>query len=337
MIKQISPIRVPFFQSFQGGRTYRKGDPDIAAWKFIRRVGTLDNLQAIAKRYGNQTEGIEVASLRINQAIELHEAAKNTSSLTRPLLLYYSALNLVRSVLLVRFGDMGGLAHGLRYKSDDDLLECSAITQKSGTFSKLLECTLEPRTKNTTTEIFTLKNLIAQIPELRHEYPLAGITESNIAEVHIEAFANAPTVLNYFIPNIDNNQFESNWKELLPWMADRCVHTGDKKLTLKQPLHSAEELQEFCNRNLWRDLWPRNNPIWFDQVNNSETKLLPRVAPYLAGLFILSNVSRYEPEILAPTVSPTNLSYLIESFLDCSERSIPLLVIELLEGPTYFE
>jgi hypothetical protein len=78
------------------------------------------------------------------------------------------------------------------------------------------------------------------------------------------------------------------------------------------------------------------NAVWYDQVVRPNSVLLPRVASYLAGLFILSNVSRYEPESLMPAIEPTDLAFVIESFLDCAERSIPLLVIELLEGPTYF-
>lgn len=330
-------MKIPFFQSFQTGRTYRKGDPHAAAWKFIKRIGTQDNLRRIAEASNSSPKIAEVASLRIRQAVELHEAAKNTSTLTRPLLLYYCALNLIRGALLARHGEAGASTHGMRYKEGSDLLACTAEISKAGTFPKLVESIWGGHAETTKNQTITLKNALSQIPELRHEFQLVGITECMVAEVHIEAFTNAPTELRYFIPGVDASHFENNWQSLLPWMANKCQHCGEMRLALITALHSPEELQQFCNSHLWRDLQPRQTPVWFDQVAHPSSTLLPRVASYLAGLFILSNVSRYQPEILMPAVEPTNLAFVIESFLDCAERSIPLLVIELLEGPVYFE
>lgn len=330
-------MHIPFFGSFQTGRTYRKGDPHAAAWMFIKRIGTVDNLRRIAAACNTPTEVAEVASLRIRQAIELHEAARNTSTLTRPLLLYYCALNLVRGVLLARHGEAGAATHGMRYKAGNDLLACTAEISKVGTFPKLVESIWEGHADTTKQQTITLKDALSQIPELRHEFRLIGITTSGVAEVHIEAFINAPTELKYFIPEVNAESFEKNWQSLLPWMVDICRHSGDMKLALFTSLHTLEGLQQFCSTHLWRELQPRQSAIWFDQVAHPSSVLLPRVASYLAGLFILSNVSRYEPEILMPAVEPTDLAFVIESFLDCAERSIPLLVIELLEGPVYFE
>ncbi len=337
MMKCMKPIKIPFFQSFQAGRVYRNGDPQAAAWKFVKRVGTLDNLRRIAEISHSSPQIAKVASLRIHQALELHEAAKNTSTLTRPLLLYYCALNLVRGALLARHGEAGASRHGMSYKAGTDLLSCTAEISKSGTFPKLVESIWGGHLETKKNHTITLKQALAQIPELRHEFNLIGITESTLAEVHVEAFSNAPTVLRYHLPGVNAEDFQNNWQSLLPWMAEQCQHYGEMCIALKTPLHKPEALQEFCNRHLWRDLQLRQNPVWFDQVALPSVTLLPRVASYLAGLFILSNVSRYEPEILMPAIEPTNLSFFIESFLDCAERSIPLLVIELLEGPTYFE
>jgi YaaC-like Protein len=330
-------IKIPIFGSFQAGRTYSKGDPHAAAWKFIKRIGTIDNLRRIAEASRTSTSIAEVASLRIRQAIELHEAANNTSTLTRPLLLYYCALNLVRGALLARHGEAGAATHGMRYKAGQNLLACTAEISKAGTFPKLMESIWGGHAESAKNQIISLKDVLSQVPELRHEFHLIGIATSSVAEVHIDAFTNAPTTLKYFAPGVDINSFEKNWQSLFPWMADKCRHCGEMTLALTTSLHTTEALQQFCNTHLWRDLQPRQSPVWFDQIAHPSSVLLPRVASYLAGLFILSNVSRYEPEVLMPAVEPTNLAFVVESFLDCAERSIPLLVIELLEGPIYFE
>lgn len=319
------------------GRTYRKGDPHAAAWKFIKRIGTLDNLRRIALESGSSTDIAEVASLRIRQAVELHEASRNTSTLTRPLLLYYCTLNLVRGALLARHGEAGASTHGMRYQAGPDLLTCTAEISKAGTFPKLIESIWGGHAQATKNQTISLKEALSQIPELRHEFHLIDIAEPLVAEVHVNASVNAPTELKYYFGGVDARSFEKNWALLLPWMVDKCHHCGEMTLGLIEPLHTPEALQVFCNTHLWRDLQWRQTPVWFDQVAHLPCTLLPRVASYLAGLFILSNVSRYEPEILMPAVEPTNLAFVIESFLDCAERSIPLLVIELLEGPTYFE
>lgn len=329
-------MKIPFFQSFQTGRAFRKGDPHSAAWKFIKRVGTLDNLRRIAVASKVPPTLAEVASLRIRQALELHEASLNTSTLTRPLLLYYSALNLVRGALLARHGEAGATSHGMRYSSGIDLLNSAAEITKGGTFPRLIESIWAHHAATTKNQSLTLKQALSQIPELRHEFCLIGIIEPLIAEVHVEAYINADTELKYILPSIKPEEFSSNWQSFLPWLSDKCDYKNEFTLVLKSPLETPQKVQNFCNTYLWRDLQWRQDPVWFDQITRPGETLLPRVAAYLAGLFILSNVSRYEPEALMPAIEPTDLAFVIDSFLDCAERSIPLLVIELLEGPTYF-
>lgn len=329
-------MKIPFFQSFQTGRAFRKGDPHSAAWKFIKRIGTLDNLRRIAVKSKAPPALAEVASLRIRQALELHEASLNTSTLTRPLLLYYSALNLVRGALLARHGESGAASHGMRYSAGSDLLNSTAEITKGGTFPRLVESIWAHHAATTKNQSLTLKQALSQIPELRHEFCLVGISEPLIADVHVEAYINSDTEFKYIMPGIKPEEFSANWKSLLPWLSDKCDYKNELTLVLKDRLETPEQVQHFCNRHLWRDLQWRQDPVWFDQVSRPSETLLPRVAAYLAGLFILSNVSRYEPEALMPAIERTDLAFVIDSFLDCAERSVPLLVIELLEGPTYF-
>lgn len=56
-------------------------------------------------------------------------------------------------------------------------------------------------------------------------------------------------------------------------------------------------------------------------------------------MFILSNVSRYESELLAePTRELTNVGYALTTFLDNGERFYPQLILNLLYGePVFFE
>jgi hypothetical protein len=52
--------------------------------------------------------------------------------LTRPLLLYYAALNLTRGLMLPFLGRMGPEHHGLRFVEGESLLDCGAKVAKGG-------------------------------------------------------------------------------------------------------------------------------------------------------------------------------------------------------------
>jgi hypothetical protein len=247
-------MKIPFFQSFQTGRSFRKGDPHAAAWKYLKRIGTLDNLQRVSSATSTPTTVANIACLRIRQAIELYDASLNTSTLTRPLLLYYCALNLVRGALLARHGETSSASHGMTYIAGSDLLDSKAKMSKNGTFPRLIESIWGGHTENTNSQSLTLLEILAQIPELRHEFHLIGITEPPIAEVHVEAFSNAETNLKYFIPNIDPKEFSENWQTFLSWMSDKCRYSSDMTFTLLDNLNDAEKIKNFCNQHLWRDL-----------------------------------------------------------------------------------
>ena len=75
----------------------------------------------------------------------------------------------------------------------------------------------------------------------------------------------------------------------------------------------------------------RDSAVWFDHVTRDDIFFLPRPAAYLAAMFILSNVSRYEPELLADaTRELTNVGYALTTFLDSAERYFPQLMLALL-------
>lgn len=329
-------IEFPYDGSFQRGRFFRAGNPETAAWKHIQRIGTLDNLRRIAERSNINSELAEIASLRIRQSIELRDAAASTSLLSRPLLQYYSFLNLVRGALIVRHGESGTSSHGMRYRQGKTLLSCQAEIAKDGTFPRLIESIWGSHAETTKRQSITLVDLIAQIPELRHEFHLVGIDRPSIAEVHVNTVIKGDTTLRYYAPGIDEEDFSNNWSSYFYWFAEECELSGPFSIRVKAKHTSGDEVAQFCERSFWRDLRANESPVWFDHVFRPEKVLLPRVANYLAALFILSNIARYEPEILMPITQPTDLAFVIESLLDCADRCIPLLIIELLEGPTYF-
>ncbi len=328
--------KIPFDGSFQKGNLYRTGNGFHASWKHLQRIGTKENLSRVASANHVDISVVDKASLRIRQAIEFREAAVYSSVLTKPLLLYYSALNLVRGILFALSGDIGGSSHGLKYSSGSSLVDCTATVKKSGTFPKILELQKVTEWDSYSCKDFSLIDFLLLIPELQQEMHLLTDKNSLISIVKVEAFINDDSILTFFNTKLTKEDFEINWKDLFPWFSEECDYHGEYSLKVKQRFRNHEEVIAFCHKKLIRDLYWRDNAFWFDHINRKYSLLLPRLPAYLGGLYILSNISRYEPEYLKSALQPTDLAYAINAFLDNAERCIPLLIIEMLEGPTYY-
>jgi hypothetical protein len=78
--------------------------------------------------------------------------------------------------------------------------------------------------------------------------------------------------------------------------------------------------------------------LWYAIRQGPEDNLLPRAAYYLAGLFILSSMVRYQPELLVTTeVIHSQTAWLLGRFLAAAERFFPQLMYSWMMGrETYF-
>lgn len=337
MASRLSLTPFPYIGSFQRGQIIRTGDPLAAVWRRIERVGTIDNLSRVADQRSQDPSIAKVASLRIRQAVELRRASRDTSSLTRPLMLYYAALNLIRGVMLTYTGDIGNPSHGLKYAPGPSLLECSAKPTRSGTF-KAFALTIGVEPDDVTNKTYKLRDLFALVPELRSDFALLNAGASAIAYVGVKAYIDGDVLLRYYVEGVTDEEFRNTWPQKLSWLDGVC-EPGAEAFTLrvKDPPKGEEAVAEFCAKYLMHNLMWRDDALWFDHVTTSGIVMLPRLPAYLGALFILSNVSRYEPEFLdTVTREPTDVGYVLNAFLDCAERFLPQLVLELLQGPTYF-
>ena len=323
--------------SFQRGRQFRSGDPLNAVWRYVERVSTIDGLETIASARGISTDCARPAALRFRQAVELRQASSSTSPLTRPLLLYYSALNLVRGVLLVADGSIGAPSHGLTFSRGGTLLDSAAIRTKNGTFLSF-ERFLGASDSDTTTSSISLAELLAQIPELIEEFNLLKRGPPSIVPVSVDARMSGRATLRFYLQETSADEFERNWQELFPWFKDECDLANEPfSLMVKEKLETSEQVTSYLESRLLHDLQLRDNALWFDHVSRPNVALLQRPLAYLAALFILSNVVRYEPHLLADvTKEPTSEGFVVSSFLDAAERFFPQLILRHFGGPIYF-
>jgi hypothetical protein len=159
---------IPYAGSFQRGRFMREGDPVSSVWRQVERFGTVESLSELATSNGHGPAVGRVATIRVQQAVELHRTAHKSSLLTRPLSLYYSLLNLSRAALLA-FNGEAGRTHGLRFHAGSALLECAAEVTNKGTWPLLLKAVGGPSVSSVK---YSLVALLGMLPEVWRDLPL---------------------------------------------------------------------------------------------------------------------------------------------------------------------
>lgn len=338
--EEIQPFPpVPYVGSFQNGFYFRSGDPLKEVWRQIERIATIDHLSKVSKKLGHEGVDVKTASLRLQQAIEFREASAFTTTLTKPLLLYYSALNLIRGLLLVYKGNIGKHSHGLQHSKGNDILSCSATISKGGTFTEFSK-SLGVKPDDIIGKTITLSEALSLIPEIDRDFSLLDTGIRNLVQVEIKAYFNNKTYLRYITEKVSDKDFKENWQSMLPWLKELCI-TADQPMTLEviAPLNDEHDISDFCKKHFICPAELQSSAVWYDHlVWKFSSYQLNRLLAYPLVLFILSNISRYHPEIIQnATMELTDLSFVLKSSLDATERYFPQFMLELLLGrPCFF-
>src|SRR5262249_46872934 len=141
--------------------------------------------------------------------VEFRRASRTASMLTRPLMLYYSALNLVRALLLAYTGNIGGRAHGLSFREGASLLECRAEVMDKGTFPAFATSVGAP--PNLPGATLSLRDLLAVIPEMMNDFPLLNAGTSSVVPVRVKAFIQGPMTLRFYVAGVGADDFRARW------------------------------------------------------------------------------------------------------------------------------
>lgn len=326
-------MAVFYFGSFQLGDNVDAEDPLDAVWSYIERIASLDFLQS---RCGKKQNAL-YASVRIRQAVEFRSASRATTLVTRPLPLYYSALNLARAGIAVVTGTQATPAHGLRHITSSDLLS-NAAKVVPGTFPDLVGAVQSSVSLGSQ---LTLDDCLAALPELADQY--SAIPGRISRAVGLNVGYESGLCLRFDPASLPSEAvFGSQWRLLFPKLADVCELGEDptNELVVKKSVDttSYEAIGRFCSRHLEHRLSFGSTPLWYAIRQSSGQDVLPRAAYYLAGLFILSSVVRYQPELLAATdIVQSQTAWLLGRFLAAAERFLPQLLYSWIVGrDTYF-
>lgn len=253
-------------------------------------------------------------------------------------MLYYAMLNLTRAAMAAgpRSGDFGTESHGLTYDAGPSLLDCTAQVSRRGTFSEFLASL--GYTADLNKRRISLREFLAQIPEMRADFPLFNHGQTAVALVVVKAFIRGETFFEFHVAGVSEEDFRGTWQTMFPALTETCeLHQAPFTLRIKSRLKNQDEIERLCRETLMPDLRPRRDALWFHHVERDGVTFLPRAVAYLGAMFILSNVTRYEPELLAePTRDLTDAGYALTTFLDSAERFFPQLILNELYGQHVF-
>jgi hypothetical protein len=241
--------------------------------------------------------------------------------------------------MLSAHGDAGKPTHGLKYAAGSQLFDCSASITKGGTFPSLVHA-VDPSLSTDGVQ-FTLRQVIAITPEMTQDYARLFDEPGGIIAVTVRAYMDEGHPVSIGPAKgqgLGRNEYRNNWQAMFPSLAATCDFDDESgRMVCREKLDEEDAIAAFLYRTLLHDLRLRDNAVWFAARRDGAFPILPRPATYLAGLFILSNVVRYEPEFLEPAIGvPTDVGYALETFLDNAERFVPQLVIEMLTGGAFY-
>jgi len=328
-----------YLGSFQKGISLVSEQPLEDIWSRLSLYGSEEYLNehlTVTKETISKDNYVNYVAVRMRQAVEFRQATRQTTLLTAPLTLYYSFLNLSRACIAIR-DEQFSKGHGLRFKEDTQLLTCRAKLEP-GTFTDYLNSTGVPWSPGL--EI-SLDDCLSRVIEISEDYYTATSNPPYVAPIHVEAHRSGMMLLHFREEWVGGEaHFLANWKSDFPSLVASCeLASGGCVLKVKQASepNSLEDVTRLCEEMLETNLISSMEPTWFLIRCTNAYLTWFRSAYYLAALFILSSVVRYQPELMLQVTSTNSKwNWLLRRFIDRAERFYPHLMFNWIMNQVYF-
>jgi hypothetical protein len=310
----------------------RTDEPLQALWQQWLK---LSDDQYLKERWTGSTPDQRLAvTTNIRQAHEYRAASKVTSLLTRPALVYYSALNLVKAAIYLKTDAPPPEHHGfMRAEPADDILDIAAKVN-NGAFRSLSDLL---GMKTTIGDRLTLRHFIGSIIELRSEVSDYFKIHPTITPVYPDVFMDG-TIRLLLKPS-----------DLEAASAEDAIEILKKQTTLFEDFHAvrfqdvmlennkvaAEELQSkgaaLIEKHLALSVF--EDPRYYANIAPEEQRI-PAAAAYLGALFLMSCVVRYWPAHVQRfiTTPETRVAWFVETLCSTAERVLPNLLLDVISG-----
>lgn len=302
-------------------------------WHQNRRYGTpeyCDYYYADAAPPPNLDSLKRYVVTRVQQALEFREPTRGATVLTSPLFVYYSLLNLIRAMLALHMQKECDPSHGLSVTGNcSELAKVFGELRKKGTLPQLLQVHdvgLEPGKLG-------FLELLQSIPELRSSLAVPGHS-SHVSVVWVTATIRGDVSLQFPNHALTAEEFEASWSDRYPSLAARFEHADSYTLRARDgelpldddPNKFAASVGQFCDEHLEVNLIDPTR--WYIVSSESPYVRWPREARYLAAMYMLSHVVRYEPELLRQEWAANSyLHAVVESLIRMSDRYVPQMIL----------
>lgn len=279
-----------------------------------------------------------------SQAVEYRNAAEKSSDHTRPLLIYYSFMNLVKAVLAaLGYTDIRPY-HGLKRPSFDDSESIinSKVSIDEGVFKSLAKFLQTKIKRDFEAEIH---KILRRIVEMKRIYEFYYERKSDVVLVRCRIVDNGQFHISLPKDQLKEvEDFENNWEQIFPALKEMFQISsteGDSfKLTLKeQYLPPRSERDQFI-RSTGSRIFERDNLVAQFQPHlliHSREYNWPQVCFYYVITYFLSMVVRYRPDMWYRNVvdKKSGEIFVISKFCKIAERVFPNLMCNILFDNRY--
>lgn len=324
--------------SFQYPHRFESENPLEEVWSRIARygaIGYIKNHLYPEKSDIDWNDYVSYAIIRVKQAVEFRESAKNTTLLTKPLALYYSFLNLTRAFLALGPEIIPSSSHGLKFIKGDNLFSSIAKLTK-GTFTEYLSSFGFEWEKGTT---ITLNEALSRIVEIHQDFISLKCYNSYVFPVRVKAITGGPV---YIDPILPHKEFPANWDKEFPALKEKCSLEEDNQgfvVADKEVCESHDSISKFLHEISLHDLtYNSMGSAWYLIRNVDSYLSFSRASYYYIAVFILGSIVRYEPELmLEANKLDSESGWFLDKFLNKAERFFPQLKIgEQCKTTIYF-
>jgi len=310
-------------------------NPIREQWNMLCKYSYEDNVERYLKKQSGGTPSQAVLSFiteSMLQAKSYYDSAENSNLHIKPLLLYYGTVNLLVSVYCL----MNGLPHGIRFhgfKIIDINSQPTRIADIKVKFEKNVRgglhvfSSLFSEDKNLADDShWSLLEILGSIPDLSEDFedsyknelpniiPVEIIKEKRKWLYRVDSkklvnFKNADDIY----PLINNFN-----KYFLPPQIGENYHIIRRKIFVS-------------NDNL--GIFSITGRMNFALNHNKNVPRFPSlIILYLAGLYALGTISRYNPEVWNKFIKKdiTGERHVIEKFLNLCFRHVPMLTLETI-------
>jgi YaaC-like protein len=321
---------VPRVETLENFQRWRTDAPIEEIWKFLLIFADIGYLK---KRWSTTEASLVAVSTMLRQAHEYHLASRTVSLLTRPLLIYYSMLNLAKAAIYIVTDVPPFENHGLcSSRMADRLTDCSGQA-RSGVFQQL--CRIEgleiPSKRRLSFEDFVANLLEMEYASRDYLGRQSEILRPKVTsyfggkvEIHISK-AQAAAL------NIDPSEAIKGRSDLLKDFNE--TETVDEILLTSKISWDGDDgrqkRRELVARHVTFGVFPGQPPFLCLLPHDRK---LPRASSYFGAMWLLSEIVRYEPQYVDRFLrgGDDSVEWYVREVCDMSERVFPNLMIDLI-------